>query len=290
MSAHIDLLDDDGENRAVRSFLMQYSCDRAITVGAMRNHMDMSGWPLQFCPPFARTGREDAAHLTKAGAQVWIRHLFEMEAAQPTGQAATTASAQHELTVWYGPMPESNGKSNFTATLMRKGADFFDTDQYTFSRSEYPDRVRYEADFMRYLIGERTDRPEMWDKGYDFDKHSGYVTPDRAPAPSREADWQGGYKTGYETGLSDGRAEFTNPAATSPLERAAHAAHAGAEDDTARLDFMAQEECRIEVMAGPRYRLHWPDRGEWQREWHLSPRASIDVAKAAIATTGKGKP
>jgi hypothetical protein len=44
---------------------------------------------------------------------------------------------------------------------------------------------------------------------------------DSAPAPSRDADWQSGYKTGYETGLSDGRAEFTNPAATSPAERAA---------------------------------------------------------------------
>lgn len=45
-----------------------------------------------------------------------------------------------------------------------------------------------------------------------------------AHAPSRDADWQSGYKTGYETGLSDGRAEFTNPAATSPAERAAMSA------------------------------------------------------------------
>ncbi len=71
------LLDDDGENRAVRSFLMQYSCDRSLTVSQMRKHMDMSGWPLEYCPPFARLG--GTKHLSKAGAQIWIRHLFSME-------------------------------------------------------------------------------------------------------------------------------------------------------------------------------------------------------------------
>jgi hypothetical protein len=75
-------------------------------------------------------------------------------------------------------MPESNGKSNFTATLMRKGASMFDTNSYTFALSEYPDRVRYEADCMRYLIGELDRAPFILD--YDADKHSGYVEP--APA------------------------------------------------------------------------------------------------------------
>lgn len=88
---------------------------------------------------------------------------------------APAASVQPELTVWYGPMPESNGKSNFTATLMRKGASLFDTNQFTFSRSEYPERVRYDADSMRYLIGEIDTEPCVMD--YDGDKHSGYVDP-----------------------------------------------------------------------------------------------------------------
>lgn len=99
-----------------------------------------------------------------------------LEGSAVAAESATPAGElRPELTVWYRPVPESNGKSNFTATLVRKGADFFDTAHYTFSRSEYPDRVRYEADFMRYLIGERAERPEIWDKGYDFNKHSGYV-------------------------------------------------------------------------------------------------------------------
>lgn len=84
-----------------------------------------------------------------------------------------------ELEVWYGSMPESNGKSNFTATLRRKGASLFDTNSYTFARSEYPERVRYKADCMRFLIGEIDKEPFILD--YDADKHSGYVEP---PSPA----------------------------------------------------------------------------------------------------------
>lgn len=96
--------------------------------------------------------------------------------AAPT-PAPTVDSSKPELTVWVGPMPESNGKSNFTAVLMRKGADLFDglTGGITIERSEYPDRVQYEADRMRYLIGELDAEPDIL--AYDPDKHSGYTHP-----------------------------------------------------------------------------------------------------------------
>lgn len=100
---------------------------------------------------------------------------------QPAPVVAAPTVAAPELTVFYGAMPESNGKSNFTATLMRKGASLFDTNQYTFSQSEYPDRVRYDADSMRYLIGELEVAPDLHD--YDGDKHSSYVEPQPAAAP-----------------------------------------------------------------------------------------------------------
>jgi len=79
------------------------------------------------------------------------------------------------MEVWYGSMPESNGRSNFTAILRRKGASMFDTDGFTIARSEYPERVRYDADCVRYLIGEIDKKPFILD--YDGDKHSGYVAP-----------------------------------------------------------------------------------------------------------------
>lgn len=81
---------------------------------------------------------------------------------------------QPELTVWYGSMPESNGKSNWTAMLHRKG-ESKSLNYMTIDRSEYPDRVRYAADRVRYLIGEISERPSILD--YDADKHSGYVAP-----------------------------------------------------------------------------------------------------------------
>lgn len=82
---------------------------------------------------------------------------------------------QPKLTVWYGKMPESNGRENWTACLRRVDAvDKWDFG-FTFARSEYADQVRYEADRMRYLIGELDKRPYILD--YDADLHSGYVEP-----------------------------------------------------------------------------------------------------------------
>lgn len=81
-----DLLDEDGENRAVRTFLMQYGAP-GLTIGAMRSHMTRSGWGEEVIPPFARSAYS-AEHLTKAGAQIWIRHLFSLE--QHSGNPAST--------------------------------------------------------------------------------------------------------------------------------------------------------------------------------------------------------
>lgn len=117
----------------------------------------------------------------QAGAEIGFQHgcaaaiNSQPSDAEIRRKALEEAVPQPELTVWYGPMPESNGKSNFTAILVRKGGDF--TDGITIDRSEYPDRVRYEADRVRYLIGELDKRPFILD--YDADKHSGYA---EAPA------------------------------------------------------------------------------------------------------------
>lgn len=80
-----DLLDADGENRAVRSFLMQYGVP-SLTVAAMGRHMSRSGWSSKYWPDFARQADNAAEHLTKAGAQIWIRYLFSLEspATKPT--------------------------------------------------------------------------------------------------------------------------------------------------------------------------------------------------------------
>lgn len=81
------------------------------------------------------------------------------------------------LQVWYGAMPETNGKTNWTAILHRKGDHLWEG--ITIDRSEYPDRVRYEADRLRYLIGESDKRPCIID--YDANAHSGYAEPRNSP-------------------------------------------------------------------------------------------------------------
>lgn len=81
------------------------------------------------------------------------------------------APADGKLMVFYGSLPESNGKHNYTAILHRGDI----SKGITIERNEYPDRVRYEADRLRWLIGELDQEP--WVLDYDADKHSGYVGP-----------------------------------------------------------------------------------------------------------------
>lgn len=109
--------------------------------------------------------------------KVQTENYEALKAAQPKGEPVA-------LAVWYGSMPESNGKSNWTAILYRKGSEGSLlgalSDGITIDRSEYPERVRYEADRVRYLIGEL--KKEPWILDYDSDKHSGYVYAEQ-PAP-----------------------------------------------------------------------------------------------------------
>lgn len=71
-----ELLDADGENRAVRSFLMLYGGQHGISVESMKAHMKMCGLP--HWPEWADK-EPTSAHLTKGGAQDWLRHLFALE-------------------------------------------------------------------------------------------------------------------------------------------------------------------------------------------------------------------
>lgn len=71
-----DLLDTDGENRAVRAFLLGYDTEARKSVGAMKKHMEYSGRP---CWPKWVDEIAGATHLTKAGAQDWLRYLFNLE-------------------------------------------------------------------------------------------------------------------------------------------------------------------------------------------------------------------
>lgn len=95
------------------------------------------------------------------------------------GLPVQAGEKQHKLTVWFGDMPESNGKANWTAILHRDGADDFDRflDGITIERSEHHDRVRYEADRVRHLIGELAEAPDILDYDPNMLSPSGYQHP-----------------------------------------------------------------------------------------------------------------
>ena len=90
-----DLLDTDGENKAIRSFLRFY-LKPGITIGEMRDNMESSGW--DGCWPDSIGAADWNSTLTKFEAQDWLRHLFSLE--QP---AVPTSS---DLEVRAGQMPD----------------------------------------------------------------------------------------------------------------------------------------------------------------------------------------
>lgn len=112
------LLDDDGENRAVRAFLMMYGVP-GLTVAAMRVHMTRCGFP--HWPEWVTEG--SASHLTKAGAQLWLRHLFALEDVKPTSSAfasiRVTIGAHHaEVEITRDQLANADGQREY----MRKFA------------------------------------------------------------------------------------------------------------------------------------------------------------------------
>ena len=77
----LEMVDDEGENRAVRMFLALYGGACGVTSEQMRKHLKMAGFDGAW-PEWANSNN---GHLTKAGAQLWIRHLFAL-AEQPAHQ------------------------------------------------------------------------------------------------------------------------------------------------------------------------------------------------------------
>lgn len=70
-----ELLDpEDGENRAVRAFLMHYGAP-GLTVRQQRDNMRRAGWD-GYWPAWVT---DVDGHLTKGGAQDWLRYLFGLE-------------------------------------------------------------------------------------------------------------------------------------------------------------------------------------------------------------------
>lgn len=70
------LLDAEGENRALCTFLLLYGSGSSVSIAEMRKHMKRYGW--DGCWP-AWVAFPADGHITKSGAQLWIRHLISLE-------------------------------------------------------------------------------------------------------------------------------------------------------------------------------------------------------------------
>ena len=89
---------------------------------------------------------------------------------------------QPKLTVRLTSFPESNGKRNWTALLVREepwDGLIGNCGGITIDRGELWNRVAYEAERARYLIGERDTEPHILDYGDDIE------TPDTWPGEVR---------------------------------------------------------------------------------------------------------
>ena len=104
-----------------------------------------------------------------------------------------TDAAQPRLTVRLCSFPESNGKRNWTALLVR-------VDEWTgligncggitVARGELWNRVAYESERARLLIGERDTEPDIMDYGDDIktpEEWAGEVRGGRALRPNARA-------------------------------------------------------------------------------------------------------
>ena len=102
---------------------------------------------------------------------------------RPVGPQATM---QPRLTVRLQSFPESNGKRNWTALLVRVDAWHGlvgNCGGITIDRGEYWNRVAYEAERAKLLIGERDTEPDIMDYGDDIktpDEWAGEVRGGRA--------------------------------------------------------------------------------------------------------------
>jgi len=118
----------------------------------------------------------------------------ETAAPAPLGQVergvGPHATMQPRLTVRVASFPESNGKRNWTALLMRvepwRGL-IGNCGGITIARGELWNRVAYEAECARALLGERDTEPHILDYGDDIhtpEEWAGEVRGGRALRPN----------------------------------------------------------------------------------------------------------
>lgn len=171
-------LDNSGQWRAAIKVL----ADEARAALAQRQQVP-GGWKLVPKAPTQEMTEAGATSINYNGGNArWsdIREAWaDMLAAAPAITAVPQAAEpqrQPRLTVRVQSFPESNGKRNWTALLVRVdpwGGLVGNCGGITIARGEFWNRVAYEAECARALLGERDTEPFILDYGDDI------TTPDQ---------------------------------------------------------------------------------------------------------------
>lgn len=120
---------------------------------------------------------------------------IEQNSPAVAGPVERRVRVQPRLTVRLQSFPESNGKRNWTALLVRVdawGGLVGNCGGITVARGEFWNRVAYEAERAKLLIGERDTKPDILDYGDDIttpDQWAGEVRGGRPVRHNAEVSW-----------------------------------------------------------------------------------------------------
>lgn len=154
-----DLLDTDGENLAVRCFLLLYSGTLSCTSGQMRQHMSLAGWDGYW--PAWVNNEPFHTHLTKGGAQDWLRHLFALE----PKPATVTPSLKIYTCLGKGGDYERIGTATGAGTM--RGSDHIEVYRDMVTRQLY---YRTQQDFDNRMAQTAPDNYELCHAGGSAEK------------------------------------------------------------------------------------------------------------------------
>lgn len=151
----LQLLDSDGENQAVRWFLACYGGGGDKSIGTMKLHLEMSGF--DGCWPDWCNTAPAGAHLTKGGAQLWLRHLFNLEV-----QQATTSDERAELIARLDEASSPGWTHEEIDELCGKAADMLDADAKEIEgwKADQKENLKNQCDLHAALQAERV--PKVW--------------------------------------------------------------------------------------------------------------------------------
>ncbi|MBH2008331.1 MAG: hypothetical protein I8H71_01390 [Xanthomonadaceae bacterium] len=206
-----ELIDpEDGENRAVRMFLALYGMRPSLTVAAMRDHLTFSGFP--HWPAWAA---DDAGHLTKGGAQDWLRHLFALETAalaQPVAASDVQVPNTFKLPgesdeAWVGRITWPAGTPEpvfvYSGQSGRELEDILDG--YDFGTAFYTSQPAPQP-----VAADPEQVPDPFDDRKDAERPE---TDTQSLAMSgRSVEYINGYERGFESGVDAARAARPTPA------------------------------------------------------------------------------